>query len=71
MSSHVCKNKLSSLLNELLKEIDFLHLRSENKPLLYSRFVLSNVSWHFTVVELSKTWVTDNFDDLVYKYIRQ
>ena len=71
MSSQIHKNKLSSLFTELLKEIDSLPLHPKNKLLLYSRFVLSKVSWHFTVADLSKTWVTENLDNLVSKYIRQ
>ena len=63
--------KLSSLSTELLKEIDSLLLHPKNKPLLYSRSVLYKVSWHFTVADLSKTWITENHDNLVSKYIRQ
>ena len=59
------------MFTELLKEIDSLPLHPKNKLLLYSRFVLSKVSWHFTVADLSKTWVTENLDNLVSKYIRQ
>ena len=29
------------------------------------------VSWHFTVADLSKTWVTENLDNFVSNYIRQ
>ena len=65
MSNQVHKNKPSSLFTELLKEIDSLPLHPKNKLLLYSRFALSKVSWHFAV------WVTENLDNLVSKYIRQ
>ena len=71
MSNQVHKNKLSSLFTELLKEIDSLPLHPKTKLLLYSRFVLSKVSWHFTVAGLSKTRVTENLDNLVSKYIRR
>ena len=71
MSNQVHKDKLSTLFTELLKEIDSLPLHPKSKLLLYSRFVLSKVSWHFTVADLSKTWVTENLDNLVSKYIRQ
>ena len=65
------KIKLSSLFTDLLKEINSLPINSKNKLLLYSRFVLCKVSWHFAVADLSKTWVTENFDNLVSKYICQ
>ena len=71
VSNQVHKYKLSSLFTELLKKIDFLPLHSKNKLLLYSRFALSKVSWHFTAADLSKTCVTENLDNLVSKYIRQ
>ena len=38
---------------------------------LYSRYVLSKLSWHFTVATLSKTWVTENIDPIVNQYIRK
>ena len=71
MSNQVHKNKHSSLFTQLLKEIDSLPLRPKNKLLLYSWYVLSIVSWHFIVADLSETWVTENLDNLVSKYIRQ
>ena len=71
MSNQVHRTKLSSLFTELLKEIDSLPLHPKNKLLLYNRYVLSKVSWHFTVADLSKTWVTENLDNFVSKYIRQ
>ena len=71
MSNHVHKNKLSSLFTELLKEIDSLPPHPKNKLPLYSRFVLSKVSWHFTVADLSKTCLNENHDNHDSKYIRQ
>ena len=71
MSNQVHKNKLSSLFTELLKEIDSLPLHPKNNLLLYSRFVLCKFSRHFTVADPSKTWVAENLDNLVSKYIRQ
>ena len=71
MSNHVHKNKLSSLFAEILKEIDSLPLHPKNKLLLYNRFALSKVPWHFTAANLSKTWVTENLDNLASNYIHQ
>jgi len=71
MSNQSHKNKLSSLFTELLKEIDSLPLHPKNKLPLYSRFVLSKVSWHFTVADLSKTCLNENHDNHDSKYIRQ
>ena len=38
---------------------------------MYSRYVLTKLSWHFTVATLSKTWVTENIDSVVNQYIRK
>jgi hypothetical protein len=42
-----------------------------NKLLVYSRYVLSKLSWHFTIATLSKTWVIENIDLVVNQYIRK
>ena len=44
---------------------DLKPLHPKKKLLLYSRNVLSKLSWHFTVATLSKTWVTENIDPIV------
>ena len=71
MSNQDHKSKLVSLFSTLMKDIDDLPLHPKNKLLLYHRYVLSKVSWHFTVADLPKTWVVQNLDNLVSNYIRQ
>ena len=71
VSNQAHKNKPSPLFTELLKEMNSLPPQPKNKLALCSRFVHSKVSWHFTVADLSKTWVTENLDNIVAKYIRQ
>ena len=39
--------------------------------LLYHRYVLSKLSWHFTVTDLGKTWISENLDNIVSQYIRR
>ena len=41
------------------------------KLLLYSRYVLSKLSWHFTIANISKTWITEHLDSVVNGYIRK
>ena len=53
-----------------LQRIDDLPLYPKNNLLVYHSYVLSKVSWHFTVADLPKTWVTENLDNLVSRYIR-
>ena len=62
--------KISDI-DELMSEIDLKPLHPKNKILLYSRYVLSKLSWHFTVATISKTWVVENIDSPVNKHIRK
>ena len=52
-------------------KFSLLLLCPKNKILLYSHYVLSKLSWHFTVATLSKAWVTENIDSVVNQYIRK
>ena len=54
-----------------MTDIDSKPLHPKNKLLLYSRYVLSKLAWHFTVATLSKTWITENIDSIANKYIRR
>ena len=46
-------------------------MHPKNKLHLYQRYVLSKISWHLTVANISKTWVCEHLDNMVSKYIRQ
>ena len=65
------KSELISLIDELMSDIDLKPLHQKKKLLLYNRYVLSKISWHFTVASLSKTWVTESIDSVINKYIRK
>ena len=71
MSNDNHKTEIITLINQLMTDIDSKPLHPKNKILLYSRHVLSKLSWHFTVAALSKTWVTENIDSVVNQYIRK
>ena len=71
MSNAVHKSELLEILGPLMSDIDMLPIHPKNKLLLYQRHVLSKLSWHLTVADLSKTWVCENLDNKVSKYIRQ
>ena len=62
---------LLSTINDLMMKVDCLPCHSENKLLLYHRFVLSKLSWHLTIADLSKTWVIENLDSIVTGYVRK
>ena len=71
MSDEQHKSELISLVEELMTDIDSKPIHPKNKILLYSRYFLSKLSWHFTVSSLAKTWVIENIDPKVNSYIRK
>ncbi len=71
MSDDNHKTDLITLVNELMTDIDSKPLHPKNKLLLYNRYVLSKLTWHFTVATFFKTWITENIDSVVNKYIRR
>ena len=54
-----------------MKRIDSLSCHPKNKLLIYHNFVLSKLSWHLTIADLSKTWVVQNLDSVVTRYVRK
>ena len=56
---------------DLLPKIDNTPCHPKNKLILYHRFVLSKITWHFTIADLSKTWVVENLDSIVGRYVRR
>jgi hypothetical protein len=69
MSDEDHKSEVYVTLTNILNEIDDLPLHPQNKILLYSRYVLSKISWHFTVSDIGKTWVNDKLDSIASTYI--
>ena len=54
-----------------MNKINDLPCHPKNKLLLYHRFLLSKISWNLTIADISKTWIIENLDSVVSKYIRQ
>ena len=71
MSNNQHMSELSSLVQDLMNDIDIKPLHPKHKLLLYSRYVLSKLSWHFTIANISKTWITEHLDSVVNGYIRK
>ena len=71
MSNNQHMSELSSLVQDLMCDIDEKPLNPKNKLLLYSHSVLSKLSSHFTVADISKTWIIANIDSIVNGYIRK
>ena len=62
MSEEDHKSEVYETLTNILNEIDDLALHPQNKILLYSRYVLFKISWHFTVSDIGKIWVNDKLE---------
>ena len=71
MDNEKHKDHLKSCLLDMMKLIDSLRILPKNRLLLYQRYVLSKLSWHLTVADLSKTWVIENLDNVVVRFVRQ
>ena len=71
MDNRIHISEVLDLLQDLMNIVDSLSCHPKNKLLIYHQFVLSKLSWHLTVADLCKTWVVQNFDNIVTKYVRQ
>ena len=71
MNNDKHKTHLELSLLDMLKQIDSLRILPKNRLLFYHRYVLSKLSWHLTVVYLSKTCIIGNLDNVVIRFIRQ
>ena len=71
MSDERQKSELCDLFNNIISQIDELPLHPRNKILLYSRYLLSKISWELTITDISKTWISKTLDTLASRYIRK
>ena len=69
MSNATHKSELCDILTSTVTKVDFLPLHPKNKIALYNRYLLSKLSWHFTVASLPKTWVCEYLENVVAQYI--
>ena len=62
-------SELSSILQDLINDIGIKPLHPKHKLLLYSRYILSKLSWNFTIANISKTWITEHLDSVVNGFV--
>ena len=55
--------------NDMMTKIDQIPCHPKYKLSLYHRFILSKIAWHLTITDLSKTWVVQNLDTIVAKFV--
>ena len=65
------KDLALSNLQTMLQATDSLSIHPKSKLLLYDRHVLSKLSCHLTVVDIGKTWISENLDNIVTQYVRR
>ena len=70
MSENDHKKELTESLKTFMEKIDGLDVHPKNKLSIYQRYVLSKISWHLTVTNISITWVKENLDNMVRNYVR-
>jgi len=70
MNDELHMSKLLSLFSIFMKGINDLPLHPKHKLLVNHRDVLSKVAWQVPVADLPRTWVAENLDNLVSRYIR-
>ena len=57
MSNKKHQSEICDLLSDIISKIDELPLHPQNKILLYSRYLLSKISWDLTsITDISQTW---------------
>ena len=69
MSNEVHKKRTDVNRTEAISQIDRLPLRPKNKLRLYNRYLLAKLSWHLSVADISATWIKENLDTIISKYI--
>jgi hypothetical protein len=65
------KSEILDVFNDIMNKINELPLHPKKKILLYSRYLLSKISWDFTVSDISKTLICETLDGIASKYIRK
>jgi len=71
MSNQLHKTELTHLVTSTLNTIESLPLHPKSKLLLYKRYLFSRISWHLTIYDLSKTWISQHLDNTVSHSIRK
>ena len=71
MDNKVHKDFVTSNLHSLLKKIDKFDINPRTEVLLHDRYILSKISWHLTVADKGKIWISEKLDNIVTKYVDQ
>ena len=65
------KTEIISKVTEYVTKIDQLPLLPLNKIAIIQTFVYSKLRWNFSIYDLTETWIVQNIDNLISKYVRK
>ena len=65
------KLHLKDLALSYITTIDRLPLTTQNKLSIVQQYVFSKFRWQFSIYELSETWIHQNIDNIISKYVRK
>ena len=71
MSNENHKKILIEEVEDILSIIGKFPLRPEHKLDLYNRYLLSKISWHLTIADLTETWVKEVLDNKCHNAFRR
>ena len=64
------KAELLETTTTTLNNVNKLPLNPNSKLNLYSKYLLSKLSWHLTIADIPETWVKESLDSLGHKNLR-
>ena len=70
MSGKDHEKSILNKVNENMAIIDKLPLHPKNKLKIYHRYLLAKISWDLTVAGITQTWLKNNVDNIISKYVR-
>ena len=65
------KEELTEIVTHIMNRVDSLPLHPKNRIMLYSRYLMSELSWHLTIADIEQTWVINQLDSLAHSYLRR
>ena len=65
------KTELLTLVQFYITTIDKLPLKSVSKISIIQRYVYSKLRWKFSIYDLVETWVAQNLDSMIAKFVRK
>ena len=65
------KTELIDIVTKYITSIDKLPLKPLNKIAIIQRYVFSKLRWQFSIYSFTETWVNENIDNIINKFLRK